>query len=169
MSMLSNQYKLVKQTRELLFEFCEGLDSSHYTQELEAFGWGSIRNLHVHVAMCYQSWLKRFGLKQEHADIKEGQIKNVEEMRRLFEKVDRLVLQFLIKYEDAPYTLLKGKVSWQEEEEELSVLWLLTHTMTHEFHHKGQIVSIARHLGYTPADTDLIIPADKGRLIEQKH
>ena len=25
-------------------------------------------------------------------------------------------------------------------------LWLLTHTETHEFHHKGQIVSMARHL-----------------------
>ncbi|KZZ83644.1 DinB family protein [Bacillus sp. SJS] len=167
MSMLRDQYELVKQTRERLFEFCEGLDSSHYIQELEAFGWGSIRNLHVHVAMCYQAWLKRFGLKQEHVNIEDGQIKNVEEMRYLFEKVDQLVLQFLTKYEDVPNSLLKGKVSWQEEEEELSVLWLLTHTMTHEFHHKGQIVSIARHLGYTPPDTDLIIPADTEPLTAQ--
>ena len=31
----------------------------------------------------------------------------------------------------------------------ITPLWLLTHTETHEFHHKGQIVSVARHLGYT--------------------
>ena len=27
---------------------------------------------------------------------------------------------------------------------------------THEFHHKGQILSISRHLGYVPVDTDII-------------
>ena len=35
-------------------------------------------------------------------------------------------------------------------------IWLLTHTETHEFHHKGQIASMARHLGYVPPNTDLI-------------
>ncbi|MFP3360862.1 DinB family protein, partial [Planococcus sp. SIMBA_143] len=36
--------------------------------------------------------------------------------------------------------------------------WLYTHTATHEFHHKGQIVKIGRKLGYIPPDTDLIEP-----------
>ncbi len=36
--------------------------------------------------------------------------------------------------------------------------WLFTHTVTHEFHHKGQIIGICRHLGYPTPDTDLIIP-----------
>ncbi len=39
----------------------------------------------------------------------------------------------------------------------ITPLWLLTHTETHEFHHKGQIVSMARHLGYTPPNTILIL------------
>ncbi|MCP3027145.1 DinB family protein [Halobacillus sp. A5] len=70
----------------------------------------------------------------------------------------KFAAQFLDEYEEAPETKIKGTVSWQENEIELSVLWLMTHTITHEFHHKGQIVSIARRLGYEPVDTDLVLP-----------
>ena len=37
-----------------------------------------------------------------------------------------------------------------------SPLKLFTHVITHEFHHKGQILSLSRHLGYVPVDTDVI-------------
>jgi uncharacterized damage-inducible protein DinB len=33
---------------------------------------------------------------------------------------------------------------------------LFTHTITHEFHHKGQILTLSRQLGYTPVDTDIM-------------
>ncbi|MNY72090.1 DinB family protein [compost metagenome] len=33
---------------------------------------------------------------------------------------------------------------------------LFSHVITHEYHHKGQILSLSRHLGYTPVDTDII-------------
>ncbi len=33
---------------------------------------------------------------------------------------------------------------------------LFTHVITHEFHHKGQVLSLSRHLGYIPVDTDII-------------
>ncbi len=35
-------------------------------------------------------------------------------------------------------------------------LKLFTHVITHEFHHKGQILSLSRHLGYVRVDTDII-------------
>jgi uncharacterized damage-inducible protein DinB len=33
---------------------------------------------------------------------------------------------------------------------------VLHHVLTHAFHHKGQIVSMCRRLGYPVSDTDLI-------------
>ncbi len=36
-------------------------------------------------------------------------------------------------------------------------LWLFTHTMTHEFHHKGQIATMGRMKGHIPPDLDLIM------------
>jgi uncharacterized damage-inducible protein DinB len=35
-------------------------------------------------------------------------------------------------------------------------LKLFTHIITHEFHHKGQLLSLSRHIGYVPVDTDVI-------------
>jgi uncharacterized damage-inducible protein DinB len=34
-------------------------------------------------------------------------------------------------------------------------LQLFTHVMTHEFHHKGQLLSMFRILGHVPPDTDV--------------
>jgi len=34
-------------------------------------------------------------------------------------------------------------------------LQLFTHVLTHEFHHKGQIMTMCRILGYTPVETDV--------------
>ncbi|MDM7914044.1 MAG: DinB family protein [Candidatus Eisenbacteria bacterium] len=39
-------------------------------------------------------------------------------------------------------------------EEDLVPAWVVLHVLTHEYHHKGQVVSIARSLGYTPPETD---------------
>jgi uncharacterized damage-inducible protein DinB len=35
-------------------------------------------------------------------------------------------------------------------------LQLFTHLLTHEFHHKGQIMTMCRLLGHIPPDTDVI-------------
>ncbi|SIQ72385.1 DinB family protein [Priestia flexa] len=34
---------------------------------------------------------------------------------------------------------------------------LLIHSITHEFHHEGQIVIMLRLLGYTPENTDILV------------
>ena len=33
---------------------------------------------------------------------------------------------------------------------------LLMHTVTHEFHHKGQVVAMLRQLGHAPQNTDIL-------------
>ena len=40
--------------------------------------------------------------------------------------------------------------------QEFTPLQLFTHTITHEFHHKGQVMSMSRLLGYVPVDADII-------------
>ncbi|SDM58299.1 DinB family protein [Sediminibacillus halophilus] len=160
MSVLKQQYRLVRYTRENLLSFCEQLATEDYTRELNGFGWGSIRTLHVHVADCYQAWLAHFALKKDRDRVKPETIQNVAEMREQFSLVDQLVDEFLDSYHKDFSQQITGFVPWQAGEERLSVLWLFTHTITHEFHHKGQIVTMARQLGYTPVDTDLLTPTD---------
>ena len=166
MNVLKEQYDLIKHTRKVLFHFCEKIEQKDYTKDVDGYGWGSIRNLHVHIAECYQSWIGRFALETSEPVVKESEVTDVNDMRKVFERVDELVYRFLDEYDGRFDEKISRKVNWKEEEEELSPLWLLTHTITHEFHHKGQIVTLARALGYKPVDTDLLTPSDINRYLD---
>ncbi len=47
---------------------------------------------------------------------------------------------------------------WKQGNEMImkTVHQLLFHSVTHEYHHKGQIVTMIRMLGYTPNNTDVL-------------
>ncbi|MBA4493776.1 DinB family protein [Paenactinomyces guangxiensis] len=158
MDILIQQYDWIRRTREVLFCYCETLSPDDYVKELESFGGGSIRNLHVHIADCYRFWLGNFALKKPLARIEPETVKDVQEMRRLFSQTDSLVEEFFHQFRNRWDHPASGTVSWKEGNVDLTPLWLYTHTITHEQHHKGQMVSISRHLGYTPPDTDLVLP-----------
>ena len=160
MEVLAKQYEWIRVTRETLFSYCEALKPEDYVRELDGFGFGSIRNLHVHVSNCYEHWLRGFGLWQEPKYVKPETVQSVEEMRKVFGKVNALAEEFLREYEGKWDTVISRTFEETGEVEELTPLWLLTHTVTHEFHHKGQILSMSRQMGYTPVDSDLISPKD---------
>ena len=155
MDVFITQYDWIKRTRESLFRYCETLPPSDYVKELDNLGGDSIRNLHAHVADCYRVWLGSRALGQSLQEITPETVNNVKEMREVFRNTDSKVDEFLNKF--------KGKwnhtihVSFNSGgSAEITALWLFTHTITHEFHHKGQIVKIGRQLGYVPPDTDLL-------------
>jgi uncharacterized damage-inducible protein DinB len=152
------QYEWVRKTRESLFSYCETLDPTDYIQPLEGFGGGSIRDLHGHVAECYGFWLGKFSIEESEGLGNYQLPKIVSEMRDLFQRADACVAEFFRAIEDKWETPIAGRVRWQAEPFVVTPLWLYTHAMTHEFHHKGQIVSMSRALGYVPVDTDLIAP-----------
>jgi uncharacterized damage-inducible protein DinB len=155
MELFVSQYDWIRRTRELLFDYCETMSPSDYVKELEAFGGDSIRNLHAHVADCYRVWLGSRALGKPFPRITPESANNVQEMREVFRRTDELVQEFLSKFEGKwNHTV---QVSFESGDTvEITALWLYTHTVTHEFHHKGQIVKLGRQLGYIPPDTDLI-------------
>ena len=155
MDVFVSQYNWIQRTRETLLQYCETLSTSDYVKELENFGGDSIRNLHAHVADCYRVWLGNRALGKPFPQITPESIKNVHEMREVFRKTDALVQQFLNEFEGKWDKTVQ--VSFTSGHSlDITSLWLFTHTITHEFHHKGQIVKIGRQLGYTPPETDLI-------------
>ncbi|MHB1629900.1 MAG: DinB family protein [Bacilli bacterium] len=161
---LKQQYEFIRFTRQTLFAFLEEVPLQKLLSTVPNFGSGSIIRTHLHVADCYRYWLGSFALKQKRADFSfatdhDIERSDVKKVRERFELADEAVEKFFVEFNSRWSEKIANEVKWQEEPWSTTPLWLLTHTETHEFHHKGQIVAMARHLGYNPPDTDLQEPA----------
>src|SRR5690606_27655562 len=147
------QYELVKDSRKVLFEYCNTISTEDFINQNTSFGrGGSIRNLLVHIANTYQYWIANIALKKNIAYNQYETVKNIAETVNVFHSVDDFMVDFLESMDSA------SKIHYQlNETNNISThLKLFTHVITHEFHHKGQILSISRHLGYVPIDTDIM-------------
>ena len=156
MEILFQQYSLIRERRKTFFEYCRSLDPSHITHNLESFGGRSIGYVLVHMANTYLFWLGHFSEISKAAFAHAESCKNIDEIKLLFGETDALVNKFLKNYQPIFEQVIVNKVPTTTFEVALSPLQLYTHVITHEYHHKGQILSMSRHLGYTPIDTDLI-------------
>lgn len=160
LDVLKQQYGFIRSTREILFGFLENIPLQKLHSTIPDFGSRSIIRTHLHVADAYRYWLGSFAFGQKRADFSfatdyEKEHADLQKVRDRFALADEVVHRFLDEFNNRWFENIANEVNWQEEPWSTSPLWLLTHTETHEFHHKGQIVSMARHLGFSPPNTDL--------------
>lgn len=156
MSILLQQYHLIRERRETLFGYCESLTPAHLNQDLESFGGRSIGYILVHVAGTYFSWLGAFTGLGEADPLRGRSFNNVKEVRRLYNEVNELAAMFLDRYQSDFEEPVTDQLPDKTPALVFTPLQLFTHVITHEYHHKGQILSMSRQLGYIPIDTDLI-------------
>ena len=150
------QYNLVCDAREALLAYCASLSSEELVQEIPDFGRSSIRNLLIHNANTYQFWIGQFALKQTIRFAEATNFSDIEAIRQLYISINDLVVPFLRQLEGQLKIPIIGKNFSGAKTLEMTPLQLFTHVITHEFHHKGQILSMSRNLGYTPPDTGII-------------
>lgn len=150
------QYALVQSARSVLLDYCATLAPTDFIAPVPTFNNNSLRDLLVHVANAYQHWLGVVAQSQPHSYFDPAATPDVEAVRRNFQKVDKLVISYCTYVGDDWQTAKPFTVPGRPEPLTLTPLALFTHVVTHEFHHKGQLLSMSRQLGYTPVDTDVI-------------
>lgn len=155
---MQQQYDWIRTARKNLFAFLEEIPPQILHQTVPNFGHGTILRTHIHVADSYKFWLGSFALKKlsEHRDPTFNEIEraDVKYVRDRFAEVDEIVHRFLNVYCDRWFEPIEQDEEWQGYPRTPTPLLLLTHVETHEFHHKGQIVLMARHLGTPPPADD---------------
>lgn len=150
-------YELTQRTRAKVLDWLETLPPDVFTAQKDGFAYGSLSAIQTHVADCYLWWVGTVGLGgAEEPKIKPA---NVEALRDTFARVDDTVLEALDSFTDidAPFAW-KSSTGFSHT---LTKRWLILHPVTHEFHHKGQALALARALGYPHPgnpDTDLVDP-----------
>ena len=153
---LRHQYALATGARAALFTYCEDLSTEDFVQQIPSFGHGSIRHLLVHVANVYQYWIGHNALQQNQAFFKADDVVTMLDIPPLYRQVDKMMDAFFTQFDGRWNDILTIPIQSRQKEIVSTALAIFTHVATHEFHHKGQVLSMSRHLGYTPVDTDLI-------------
>ena len=158
-NLLSAQYALIQEARAVLLAYCATLRPLDFGAPVPGFPQPSIRDLLVHGANVYRHWLGRALPGPAPALADPAAVPDVAALRHLFQSVDALVAAYCAHVEQAGG-------AWDQPQPvagpagaaplSLTPLALLTHVFTHEFHHKGQVLTMSRRLGYTPVDTDVI-------------
>jgi uncharacterized damage-inducible protein DinB len=153
--LLSAQYEFVKSARGALFMYC-ATTGGDFFKPVPTFNDNSIRDLLLHIANTYISWLDNFGLDGMRTFYDNEQVQTLYQVKTIFDEVDLIVNDFLEKYKDDYQSSVTKHIARKGITLTLSPLQSFTHVITHEFHHKGQILTMSRLLGYTPIDTDVI-------------
>lgn len=154
------EYEWVRQTRRTLLDFCRELKPNDLTRH-NGFGWESVRDTLVHIADCYYAWLGSFVLLKTNKPLtpkKELDHFNLDKIIERFEEVDSIVNEVFEQHGNYLNERIERKIPWREASETISLTpgKLLMHTITHEFHHKGQIVAMLRQMGYEVPNTDVL-------------
>ena len=162
--MYQNEYEWVRQTRGVLLDFCSELDPDDFTRQ-NGFGFQSVRNTLVHIADCYNAWLGSFVLLKTKKPFtsKEDLFElGLDEIKVRFEQVDSYINEVFKVLKDQMDEPIQRQIPWREGGEPISMTpsKLLMHTITHEFHHKGQVMAMARQMGYEPPNTDVLGTVD---------
>ena len=148
------QYEFVKSSRGVLLEYCKTLSNKDFLIENSTFGRGSVRNLLVHIGNTYEFWIGKQCLKKNIKFTEYNSVKNATEAEGFFSSVDTLLEEFVNVYTEEH--MIDIEININDKLITASPLKLFTHVITHEFHHKGQVLSLSRHLGYVPVDTDIM-------------
>ena len=152
---MREQYELIQESRKVLFEYCKTVTSIDFLNENSSFGrGGSMRNLLTHIANTYEFWISKHGLNKDISFTSYNSIQNINDVIELFKKVDAAISEFIELVEMPEKKQINFEINGTKSS--TTPFKLFTHVVTHEFHHKGQVLSISRHLGYTPIDTDIM-------------
>lgn len=157
MNIPETQYSYTRESRKVVFDYCSGFSPGDFVKQVDHFGrGGSIRNLHVHTANIYIFWLVNFAQNVSEPYFDPNDVNTPHQVDMIFQQVDHHVWQFLKKFDSQWDTTLSNKVPGRDLVKQASPLLLFTHAITHEFHHKGQIMTMGRILGYEPPDSDVL-------------
>ncbi|HTD40563.1 MAG TPA: DinB family protein [Mucilaginibacter sp.] len=154
--LLLSQYEIVKGARHALFTYCETMHDDDIFKKVVAFNNSSISDLLVHNANTYISWVDNFGMDGACSFYTNDDVTSLNDIKLIFDVIDMIVNNFLKKYNDDYLQPQTRHIARKGITFTLTPLQLFTHVITHEFHHKGQMLTMSRLLGYIPVDTDAI-------------
>lgn len=138
----------------LLLNHLSTIPSIEYAKEVPGFGFPTVRAQVIHILNCEGFWINTLQAipfdDQDPANwpaVSDARLLQSEVSIRTLNYLSRLSEENLIAPMELRFS--DGDVAVR------TPALIFHHILTHAFHHKGQIVSMCRLLGYPAPDTDL--------------
>jgi len=154
-NLLTLQYQHIKESRAVVFRYLRDEVKQDILKNVEAFNHKNIVYMLVHVANTYIAWAGNFALSIQKPYYEENDFGTLEQLQAMFEEVNQVMEQFISRFAEDPTSAVKG-YKWADKYIETDGYGIFTHVITHEFHHKGQMMTMSRLLGHVPPDTDVM-------------
>ncbi len=138
----------------LLLDHLSTIPAGDYAKEVPGFGFPSIRAQVLHLLNCEGFWIHTLQTAP-FVDQDPAAWPTVSDARALQREVSLKTLNYLSGLSEQG---LNAGIELHFSDRDTAVstpALVLHHVLTHAFHHKGQIVSMCRILGYPAPDTDL--------------
>ncbi len=138
----------------MVLTFLEKFNADQLLQPIPSFNDKNFLYFLVHVNQVYLHWIGKLALDAHKDYIIESDVTTLNQVKVLFKATDELMESFFKKYDDQ--WDLKINKFFSNRQINTTPLELFTHVITHEFHHKGQMMTMARLMGHIPPDADVI-------------
>ena len=138
----------------LLLDHLSTIPEEAYVKELPGFGFSTLRAQIIHIFNCEGFWihtLQAIRFRDENL----ADWPTIPDVRRLQHRVGANTLAYLSGLTDEQLNTDTELRFSDGDRAVRTPAFILHHVLTHAFHHKGQIVSMCRTLGYPAPDTDL--------------
>jgi uncharacterized damage-inducible protein DinB len=138
----------------LLLGHLSTLPTSVYVSELPGFGFNTLRKQVIHIFNCEGFWISTLqGLQYVDRDSAEFPV--LADARLFQHEVSQRTLAYLSSLTSQQLNT-DTELHFSDGDKAIRTpALILHHVLTHAFHHKGQIASMCRILGYPASDTDL--------------
>lgn len=141
--------------RELVYDFLETLPPEAFVKPMHV-GWSNMRSTLVHCLLAEEFWVQH-GLRHlPHQGVEFADYPDVASVRRLAAEVRQRTEAYLATLAEQDLGRPEALCYSSGAKVEFTPAKALMHVILHDAHHRGQVVALARQLGYEPPEIDLM-------------
>ena len=154
MEILKMQYASIQSSRNVVLTHLEQMGPAALTMPVPAFNNKHLAGMAIHISNVYVHWIGNFALQQGLSYLDESEPATIQNLKDGFARADNVMELFFREFKETLLTELSNTINGRLVN--TTPLTVFTHVCTHEFHHKGQMMSMSRLLGHVSPDTDII-------------
>lgn len=141
--------------RDMVYAFLDSIRPEDFARPMNV-GLGSIRGTLVHCLVAERFWLHRLRGQQPSMEVDYSQLPDVASVRAMAATVRRETEDYVAGLSDADLATEVTTSYSNGAPFSFTVGTALLHVTLHDVHHRGQVMALARQLGYEPPELDLL-------------